>query len=201
MRSARGPDQFRIQEENSTAFGLLLVRTDMAIYTIAYGGGHLMIDPSRIDPGFGIEFAVRCLDASRITKISRQVMDARGRNDDNSVMGGDHIRGFGIERYGEIVSKISGWINGVDLTFTKDRKRKAQITGSDRSIKLQLGTTVAGLLQDLKAIEDVCATPSPVPELDFIAQVRPLDPKSGKARQLDERLTPCSAPTRRTASP
>lgn len=177
-----------IQEENSTAFGLLLVRTDVAIYAIAYGGGHLMIDPSRIDPGFGIEFAVRCLDASRITKISRQVMDARGRNDENSVMGGDHIRGFGIERYGEIVSKISGWINGVDLTFTKDRKRKAQITGSDRSIKLQLGTTVAGLLQDLKAIEDVCATPSPLPELDFIAQVRPLNPKSAQAQQLDERL-------------
>jgi uncharacterized protein (TIGR04141 family) len=47
---------------------------------------------------------------------------------------------------------------------------------------------VAGLLQDLKAIEDACAKPSPLPELDFIAQVRPLNPKSAQAQQLDERL-------------
>ena len=150
--------------------------------------GHLMINPARIDPGFGIEFAVRCLDEDRITKVRRQLMDARGRTDENSVTSGEHIRGFGIEQFGEIVSRISGQVTGVPLTFTRDRKRPAHITGSDRSIKLHLASTTSELMDDLRSIEEVCARPDPLPGLGFIAQVRPVNPKSEVAQQLDARL-------------
>lgn len=151
-----------VAEQNRTSLALLLVRTDKAVYGLTFGLGHLMIDQARIDPGFGVEFAVRCLDEDRITKVRRQVMDARGRTDENSAISGEHIRGFGIEQFGEIVSQISGQIAGVPLTFTQDRDRPAHVTGSDRSIKLHLGTT----------------RPSPLPEFEFIAQVRPLNQKS-----------------------
>ena len=177
-----------VTEENRTAFGLLLVRTEIVVYGLAYGMGYLMINPARIDPGFGIEFAVRCLDEDRITKVRRQLMDARGRTDENSVTSGEHIRGFGIEQFGEIVSKISGQITGVPLTFTKDRKRAAHITGSDRSVKLHLARTAHGLMEDLKSIEEVCARPDPLPGLGFIAQVRPVSPKSDLAQHLDAQL-------------
>ncbi|MGH3916284.1 MAG: DUF6119 family protein [Pseudonocardiaceae bacterium] len=177
-----------VAEQNRTSLALLLVRTDKAVYGLTFGLGHLMIDQARIDPGFGIEFAVRCLDQERITKVRRQVMDARGRTDENSATSGEHIRGFGIEQFGEIVSQISGQITGVPLTFTQDRDRPAHVTGSDRSIKLHLGTTPAGLLHDLQQIEQVCTRPSPLPEFEFIAQVRPLNPKSERALRLDDRL-------------
>ena len=177
-----------VAEQNRTSLALLLVRTDRAVYGLTFGLGHLMIDQARIDPGFGIEFAVRCLDEERITKVRRQVMDARGRTDENSATSGEHIRGFGIEQFGEIVSQISGQIAGVPLTFTQDRDRPAHVTGSDRSIKLHLGTTPAGLLHDLQQIEQVCTRPSPLPEFEFIAQVRPLNPKSEQALRLDDRL-------------
>src|ERR1035438_8190520 len=177
-----------VTEANKTAFGLLLVRTESAVYGLSYGMGHLMISPARIHPGFGIEFAVRCLDEDRITKVRRQLMDARGRTDENSVTSGEHIRGFGIEQFGEIVSRVSGQITGVPLTFTRDRKRAAHITGSDRSIKLHLASTAHGLMEDLQSIEEVCARPDPLPGLGFIAQVRPLNPKSELAQHLDERL-------------
>ncbi|MGH3829052.1 MAG: DUF6119 family protein [Pseudonocardiaceae bacterium] len=177
-----------VAEQNRTSLALLLVRTDKAVYGLTFGLGHLMIDQAWIDPGFGIEFAVRCLDEDRITKVRRQVMDARGRTDENSATSGEHIRGFGIEQFGEIVSQISGQIAGVPLTFTQDRDRPAHVTGSDRSIKLHLGTTPAGLLHDLQQIEQVCTRPSPLPEFEFIAQVRPLNPKSERALRLDDRL-------------
>jgi uncharacterized protein (TIGR04141 family) len=177
-----------VAEQNRTSLALLLVRTDKAVYGLTFGMGHLMIDQARIDPGFGIEFAVRCLDEERITKVRRQVMDARGRTDENSATSGEHIRGFGIEQFGEIVSQISGQIDAVPLTFTQDRNRPAHVTGSDRSIKLHLGTTPAGLLHDLQQIEQVCSRPSPLPEFEFIAQVRPLSPKSERALRLDDRL-------------
>lgn len=177
-----------VAEENRTSLALLILRTDSAVYGLTFGMGHLMIDETRIDPGFGIEFAVRCLQEERITKVRRQVMDARGRTDENSAASGEHIRGFGIEQFGEIVSQIAGQIADVPLTFTRDRNRPAHVTGSDRSIKLHLGTTPAGLLHDLHEIEQVCARPSPLPEFDFIAQVRPLSPKSERAARLDDRL-------------
>jgi uncharacterized protein (TIGR04141 family) len=177
-----------VEEENRTSFGLLLVRTDRHIYALSYGMGHLMLDPSRIDPGFGIEFAVRCLEKDRITRVRRQVMDARGRTDENSATSGEHIRGFGIEEFGEIVSQISGQVSGVPLTFTRDGSRPAHITGNDRSIKLHLGRSPEALFSDLQAVERVCARPDPLPEFEFITQVRPLLGKSDLARRLDERL-------------
>ncbi|MBD3146323.1 DUF6119 family protein [Microbispora sp. H10836] len=175
-------------EENRTALSLLLIRTDKAVYGLTYGMGHLMIDQARIDPGFGIGFAIRCLKEDRITKVRRQVMDARGRTDENSATSGEHIRGFGIEQFGEIVSQISGQISGVPLTFTQDHTRAAHVTGNDRSIKIALGNTPATLLHDLREIEEVCARPSPLPVFEFIAQIRPLGPKSEQAQLLDARL-------------
>ena len=177
-----------VTEENRTSFGLLLIRTEAAIYGLSYGMGHLMINPARIDPGFGIEFAVRCLDEDRITKVRRQLMDARGRTDENSVTSGEHIRGFGIERYGEIVNRISGQITDVPLTFSKDHNRRAHVTSSDRSVKLHLASTTSELMDDLQSVEEVCAQPDPLPGLGFIAQVRPLKPKSDVAQHLDTRL-------------
>ncbi len=177
-----------VLEENRTSLGLLLVRTTRAVYALTFGMGHLLIEQSRVDPAFGIEFAVRCLDEERITKVRRQVMDARGRMDENSATGGEHIRGFGIEQFGEIVSQISGQVEGVPLTFNSDLKRWAHVTGSDRSIKLHLGATPTLLLHDLQRIEEVCDRPDPVPGLGFIAQVRPLKGTDERVVRLDERL-------------
>ncbi|MFW6639111.1 DUF6119 family protein [Nocardiopsis algeriensis] len=177
-----------VSEENHTSFGLLLVRTEHHVYALSHGMGHLMIEPARIDPGFGIRFAVRCLDKDRITKVRRQVMDARGRSDENSVASGEHIRGFGIEEFGEIVSQVAGRISGVPLTFTGDGDRTAHITGNDRSVKLRLSQSPEGLMRDLRAVEEVCARPDPLPEFEFITQVRPLPGASDLAQRLNERL-------------
>jgi uncharacterized protein (TIGR04141 family) len=108
--------------------------------------------------------------------------------DENSATGGEHIRGFGIEQFGEIVSQISGKVEGAPFTFTHGRERPMHITGSDRSIKLHLGRTPASLMHDLRQIEEICARPDPVPALGFIAQVRPLRTADERVPRLDERL-------------
>lgn len=177
-----------VDEENRTSLGLLLVRTIASVYALTFGMGHLMIKLGRIDPAFGIGFAVRCLDEDRITKVRRQLMDSRGRMDENSATGGEHIRGFGIEQFGEIVSQISGQMTDVPLTFSRDRNRPAHLTGSDRSIKVHLGGTPAALQHDLHRIEEVCARPDPLPGLSFIAQVRPLKAPDERIADLDEKL-------------
>jgi uncharacterized protein (TIGR04141 family) len=51
-----------IDEGNRTAFGLLLVRTNTAVYGLACGMGHPMIKPTRIDPGPPCECHLAALD-------------------------------------------------------------------------------------------------------------------------------------------
>ncbi|MEE2044763.1 TIGR04141 family sporadically distributed protein, partial [Nocardiopsis tropica] len=150
------------------------------------GGGDLSSAHALYDNALSL--AVRCLDKDGVTRVRRQVMDARGRSDENSVASGEHIRGFGIEEFGEIVSHIAGKISGVNLTFTSDGERSAHITGNDRSVKLRLGRAPKDLIRDLHAIEEVCDRPDPLPEFEFITHVLPLRDKSDLAQHLDERL-------------
>ncbi|MEU6073461.1 DUF6119 family protein [Micromonospora sp. NPDC047074] len=179
-----------VHEENRTAAGLLLVRTRRFVYALTYGMGHLMIESARLDSGFGLEFAIRCLDENSITLVRHHLMDARGRTDENIATRGEHIRGFGIERFGDIVSKITGTVSDIPLTYAQDGSRSARITGSDNSIKLPLARTPAELMSDLYAIENVCDQPEPLPGFDLVARVRSLKGrgKTELVRRLDLKL-------------
>ncbi|WP_218020571.1 DUF6119 family protein [Nocardia beijingensis] len=177
-----------VDEQTQSAFLVLLIRTDKAVYAVTCGTGHWMIPHDRFDPGFGLEFAIRCLDEGRITKVRRHLMDARGRVDENSILGGGSINGFGMERFGEIVSRIAGRIKDVPLTFSTGRKRATLVSAGPSSLTLRMGTAPADFLQDLLQIERVCERDSRLPEFDFIAQIRPVDRRSDQARRLDEKL-------------
>lgn len=194
-------------EENRTAAGLLIVRTQRFVYALTYGMGHLMIESARLDSGFGLAFAIRCLDENSITLVRHHLMDARGRTDENTATRGEHIRGFGIERFGDIVSKITGSVSDIALTYTQDGSRSARITGSDNSVKLPLARTPAELLSDLHAIENVCDRPEPLPGFDLVARVRPLSGR-GKTElvqhldaKLDEMLGDSDAPRMALSAP
>jgi uncharacterized protein (TIGR04141 family) len=52
-------------------------------------------------------------------------------------------------------------------------RRPVSIAAAD-SLRIPLSTEPAGLLADLREICRVCALDTPTPELEFIAQVRPL---------------------------
>src|SRR5262249_13584018 len=52
---------------------------------------------------------------------------------------------------------------------------------SESTIKLPLATTPEELLSDLRAIEEVCARPDPLPELRFVDRLHTLDSRSRKA--------------------
>src|SRR5690606_36508708 len=60
-----------VEEENRTACGLLLIRTEKAVYALTYGMGHLLINQARTDTEFGIECAIRCLLQTQINRVRR----------------------------------------------------------------------------------------------------------------------------------
>ncbi|WP_158083218.1 DUF6119 family protein [Streptomyces antioxidans] len=173
---------------NVAAAGAILIAIPGGPYAITYGMGHLLIDPSRIDPGFGLSFSIRSVEPDYIRQITRNIMDSRARVDRSSVAGGQSIRGFGIEYYGEIVSRLAGTLGTVSMTFNRSKSRKVTIAAAD-SLKIPLGTRPADLIGDLKEITRVSDTASPVPELGFIDQIRALKSSNKKVSELEDRLS------------
>ncbi|GAA4701385.1 hypothetical protein Prum_058860 [Phytohabitans rumicis] len=171
----------------SSAGCALLVMVDGAVYALTYGTlGRFMINLDRVDPGFGIRFATRAIEPDRIKRVTRRVLASTGRVDRNLVPGGQHIRRYGIEGWGEIVGQLCGRLNNEQLTVTRGTSRAVSVAAAD-SLQIAVSTDPAGLLDDLREISRVCALDTPAPELDFIAQVRPL--RTGeRTDELDERL-------------
>ncbi|MGW2086640.1 DUF6119 family protein [Streptomyces sp. NPDC001880] len=179
-----------VQVAGRTSSGLLLVRTERAVYAVTYGMGHHMIDPARLDLGFGLQFALRCLDQDDISLVRRHLMDARGRTDENSTNRGGSLRDLGTEWIGSVVSKITGKAIDLPFTHTSAGLRSIGVSCSDSSISLPLGRSPQQFLNDLRVIEDACTQPAPLPGLESLARVRSLRRrgKTDLVRELNERL-------------
>jgi uncharacterized protein (TIGR04141 family) len=116
-------------------------------------------------------------------------MDGRGRVDEYSVSRGERIDDFGLDRFGAVVRRICGTVSGLSLTSLETgRTRQIRVECSQATIKLPLATTVEQFLSDLRAIEDVCAKPDPLPQLRFVSRVHTLDNRSHKAVQAQKIL-------------
>ncbi|MET7821613.1 DUF6119 family protein [Micromonospora zamorensis] len=171
----------------SSAGCALLVVVGDEVYALTYGTlGRFMVNLDRADPAFGIEFAIRAIEPERIRRVTRQVLASTGRVDRNLVPGGQPIRRYAIEEWGEIVGQLCGTLTNERLTVTRGSTRPVSVAGAD-SLQIAISTDPGGLLDDLREISRVCATESPSPELDFITQIRPMR-VGERTTTLDERL-------------
>ncbi|MCX9192854.1 hypothetical protein C3Y87_15810 [Carbonactinospora thermoautotrophica] len=173
---------------NRTASAALLLAVDGEAYALTYGMGHLLIDPAAVEPGFGLAFAVRVVEPDRVRQVTHSVIDVSARNSRSSVPTGQHIRAFGIEEYGEIISRLAGELSEVGLTFNRRTKaRVVNVAGAD-ALKIHLGTDPDDLIADLREISRICAQVNPVRELGFVTQVRALKAGEPPVDELDEKL-------------
>ncbi|MFF3391711.1 DUF6119 family protein [Streptomyces sp. NPDC002669] len=179
-----------VQVAGRTSSGLLLVSTEQAVYAVTYGMGHHMIDPARLDLGFGLQFALRSLDQDGINLVRRHLMDTRGRTDENSAARGGSLRDLGTEWIGSIVSKITGTAIDLPFTHTSASRRSLGVSCTDSSISLPLGRSPQQFLNDLRVIEDACTQPTPLPGLESLARVRSLSRRGRTAvvKRLNEQL-------------
>ncbi|MFB7430447.1 DUF6119 family protein [Streptomyces microflavus] len=172
---------------NASAAGAILVGVSGGPYAVTYGMGHLLIEPTKIDPGFGLSFCIRAVESDYIRQVTRNILDSRARVDRSTVPGGQSIRGFGIEHYGEVVSRLAGNLGSVSMTFNKGKPKKVGIAAAD-SLKIPLGVKPVDLISDLKEITKVSQTASPVPELGFIDQIRALKSTNKQVSKLENKL-------------
>ncbi|MGW3606525.1 DUF6119 family protein [Micromonospora sp. NPDC005161] len=172
----------------SSGGAALLVAVDDHVYALAYGTvGRHMVDLDLANSGFGIGFAVRSLAPDEIKQVRRRVFGTTGRVDRNMVPGGQHIRMYGIDKWGEIVGQVCGRTFNPNLTVFRSTGKATPVEGSD-ALRIHLGVEPASLLADLREINRVCKQESPFADLEFITQIRPVPARDPRLSQVEQQL-------------
>ncbi|MEU4383443.1 DUF6119 family protein [Micromonospora echinofusca] len=189
----------------SSGGGALLLAVDDRAYALTYGTlGRHMVEQEVIDRTFGVSFAVRALVPSDIRQVRRRVVGASGRVDRSFVPTGQPIWKYGIDKWGEIVGQVCGYTDNPRLTVCRRSGKPARIDGGD-ALHIHVCVEPAGLLADLREIERVCQEESPLADLEFITQIRPVPPSDARMPDLigalDERLALVDPPALGVAVP
>ncbi|MEU1966415.1 DUF6119 family protein [Micromonospora sediminicola] len=176
----------------SSGGGALLLAVDERAYALAYGTlGRFMVDHDWFDATFGVSFAVRALLPSEIRQVRRRVVGASGRVDRSLVPGGQPIWKYGIDKWGEIVGQVCGRTDNPNLTACRRTGRSIKVEGGD-ALRIPLCIEPDGLLADLREIDRVCQQESPLADLEFITQIRPVPASDPRMPELvdtmDQRL-------------
>lgn len=172
-----------VDAHNVTAAAVLLVPGDDGVtWALSYGMGFLLLDQSHVDPGFGQRLAVRVADADHLNSLTRKTMDDRAKVDRSSIPAGDHLRGFGIGGFGELVTRLVATAKLPGLSVEKSFK----LRGAD-GLNIPLGRTAATLLSDLAVIARALQQPV-VKDLEVLEQLVALKKNSKTAGELDAAL-------------
>jgi uncharacterized protein (TIGR04141 family) len=149
-----------------TAAAALLIRCDReSAWALTYGMGFQLLDHDRIDGGFGQRIAVRTADSRTLNSLTRTMLDYRARTDRFSIPAGDHLRGFGIGDFGELVTRIVGRAEIPAMVGGK----AIRIRGAD-ALSIPLGRNPDALLSDLDVLQHVLAD-APAPGLEALEQL------------------------------
>ncbi|MEU6645656.1 DUF6119 family protein [Saccharomonospora sp. NPDC046836] len=195
---------------NQTSAGLLLIRPeegDDHCYCMSWSMGHLLINSTYVDDGFGLRLALRKSDPEEVRALTSHALDTVPRTARTSVIGGAPLDSFGLEEIGEIVSRFVGRIEAVDLTcdikpsITKvgaakvvGPNRKITVRGAD-ALGIPLAKSPSELLADLQLIDAVVNNDDPRDELRHLENTQPLRPGNGKIPDLEKLLAKELRPT------
>ncbi len=153
--------------------GLLLIGVDDTVYAIGYGCGHRLIPEELKDPRFGLSFVIRRLDPRQVQDLVRRMPGSGGRTDATFVPAGLPVWSLGSEQHADIISRVGGRLNTVDLTFAAHDSRRVRAEGA-AGLRLRLGVQPSDLVADIREIARVCQTTSPDPALEFVEHITPI---------------------------
>ncbi|WP_406103708.1 DUF6119 family protein [Micromonospora globbae] len=172
----------------SNGGGALLLAVDERAYVLAYGTlGRFLVVREKFDPTFGVSFAVRALLPSEIRQVRRRMLGASGRVDRSLVPGGQPIWKYGIDKWGEIVGQVCGRTDNPNLTACRRTGKPVKVDGGE-ALHIPLCVEPEGLLADLREIDRVCRQESPLADLAFITQIRPVPANDDRMSKLDDAL-------------
>ncbi|HEY3563270.1 MAG TPA: TIGR04141 family sporadically distributed protein [Amycolatopsis sp.] len=156
-------------------------------FALTFGGAHHLLNDELVDQSFGLSYAIRRLDADRLGTVARAALDATARQIQTSFPGGGDLGAFGLEPYGEMVTRVAGSADLSDLTYGRETRRKHQIRAA-RSLNLPMSSSPAAFTRDLETLTTIVDEPDEHSALRFWAQTRPLGKRHPLLPDLERRL-------------
>lgn len=157
VRSLTGLD---LDYLTSNASALIIVRTGGETFALTFGSGRWLLRNGLVDREFGLDLALRVLDADAVRQVRRQYLSATARVDTSLVPSGQELWSFGIREHAELVRQLAGAISSkarMDLSHSRRTGRRTDtvpIDCTDR-IRLPLPASPQLLVADLRQIADV----------------------------------------------
>lgn len=152
---------------NTTAAAALVIRNgEEGAWALTYGMGFQLLDQAKVDGGFGQRIAIRVADPSELNSVTRTTLDQRSRTDRLSVPSGDHLRGFGVGDFGELVTRL---VAKAAIPSMTGGSQPLRIRGAD-ALSIPLARTPDSLVADLDVLEGILDEPAAA-ELEVLEQL------------------------------
>uniref|UniRef100_A0AAU3HUP6 TIGR04141 family sporadically distributed protein n=1 Tax=Streptomyces sp. NBC_01393 TaxID=2903851 RepID=A0AAU3HUP6_9ACTN len=166
--------------------GLLMLAVDGEVYAIGYDQGFRLV-PDRVkDRRFGLSFVIRRVDPAQIRDLVSHTPGG-GRTDITLVPGGTPVWSLGVQEHAQIVRRLGGQLDGMQLTIGQDNRTKISSVEGGTGLRMRLGVDAADLVADIRAIARVLRDEAPSPALEFVEHIVPIK-DDGLVTRLEERL-------------
>ena len=166
--------------------GLLMLAVDGEVYAVGYDQGFRLV-PDRVkDRRFGLGFVIRRVDPAQIRDMVSHTPGG-GRTDITLVPGGAPVWSLGVQEHAQIVRRLGGRLDGIQLTIARDDRTKISSVEGGTGLRMRLGIDAANLVADIRAIARVLREEAPTPELEFVEHIVPVK-DDGLVTRLEKRL-------------
>ncbi|ADI06922.1 hypothetical protein SBI_03801 [Streptomyces bingchenggensis BCW-1] len=166
--------------------GLLMLAVDGEVYAIGYDQGFRLV-PDRVkDRRFGLGFVIRRVDPAQIRDLVSHTPGG-GRTDITLVPGGAPVWSLGVQEHAQIVRRLGGRLDGIELTIAQDDRTKISSVEGGTGLRMRLGIDAVDLVADIRAIARVLRDQAPAPELEFVEHIVPVK-GADLVTRLEERL-------------
>lgn len=172
-----------VDMENRNGAAVLLISNKKAAWALTYGMGFQLLEDGKVDPGFGQRVVIRTANIDSLNSLTRTTLDHRSRTDRFSIPGGEHLRGFGVGEFGELVTRMVGKARIKGITADD---AEISLRGAD-ALSLPLAREPHALVADLDVIESVLSRSAP-PILSVLEQLSAIKHQPGLTERLDAKL-------------
>lgn len=119
--------------------------------------GSSCLTTTRWIPAPANALAIRTADGSALNSVTRTTLDYRSRTDRFSIPSGEHLRGFRVGDFGELVTRLVARARIEGLTAGED---DLGVRGAD-ALSVRLACAPEALIADLDVIDSVLAKDAP----------------------------------------
>ncbi|MBW1597312.1 TIGR04141 family sporadically distributed protein [Streptomyces sp. JJ38] len=166
--------------------GLLMLVVDGEVYAIGYDQGFRLVPDRLKDRRFGLGFVIRRVDPSQIRDMVSHTPGG-GRTDITLVPGGTPVWSLGVQEHAQIVRRLGGRLDGIQLTIAQHDRTKVSSVEGGTGLRMRLGIEAEDLVTDVRTIARVLRDEAPAPELEFVEHIVPVK-DADLVTRLEERL-------------